>query len=72
MRARDLAMPFPTVDRATRAVEAARLLARQDLPGLIVVAGDGRPETVLPGTDVLRMAVPRYCQDALLERVLQP
>jgi CBS domain-containing protein len=63
VRARDLAVPFPTVDRATRVVEAARLLARQDLPGLIVLAADGRPETVLSGADVLRMAVPRYCQD---------
>lgn len=63
MRARDLAQPFPTVDLRSPAIDAARLLAGRDLPGLIVVDDDGRPVTVLPGTDVLRMAVPRYCQD---------
>jgi CBS domain-containing protein len=63
MRARDLAAPFPTVGLDTSAIEAARLLAGQDLPGLIVVDAQGRPLTVLPGTQVLRMAVPRYCQD---------
>ena len=59
MRARDLAAPFPTVDLDTPAMEAARLLAGQDLPGLIVVDDRGRPSTILPGTQVLRMAVPR-------------
>lgn len=63
MRARDLAAAFPTVGRDTPALEAARLLAGQNLPGLIVLDGQGRPETVLPGTQVLRMAVPTYCQD---------
>jgi CBS domain-containing protein len=63
MRARDLAAPFPTVTADTPALEAARLLAGQNLPGLIVVDGRGRPVTILPGTQVLRMAVPSYCQD---------
>jgi CBS domain-containing protein len=63
MRARDLAAPFPTVSLTTPAIEAARLLAGQDLPGLIVVDERGRPFTILPGTQVLRMAVPAYCQD---------
>ncbi len=32
----------------------------------------GRPTTVLPGTQVLRMAVPRYCQDdPALARVVE-
>lgn len=39
------------------------LLAGQNLPGLIVVDEGGRPSTVLPGTQVLRMAIPAYCQD---------
>jgi CBS domain-containing protein len=44
-------------------LEAARLLAGQNLPGLIVVDEAGRPTTILPGTQVLRMAIPAYCQD---------
>jgi predicted transcriptional regulator len=44
-------------------LEAAQLLAGQNLPGLIVVDEAGRPVTVLPGTQVLRMAIPSYCQD---------
>jgi CBS domain-containing protein len=63
MRARNLAAAFPSVRTDTPALDAARLLAQQDLPGLIVVDDRGRPTTILPGTDVLKMAVPRYCQD---------
>jgi hypothetical protein len=63
MRARDLLVPFPTVTLDTPVAEAARLLADQDLPGLIVVDGDGMPFSILPGTQVLRLAVPGYCQD---------
>jgi CBS domain-containing protein len=63
MRAGDLAAPFPTVGIDTLAVEAARLLATQNLPGLIVVDANDRPLTILAGTQVLRMAVPRYIQD---------
>ena len=52
-------------------MEAARLLARERLPGLIVLDGSGKPVTILPGTDVLKMAVPRYCQsDPTLARVI--
>jgi CBS domain-containing protein len=71
MRARDLAAPFPTVGLDTSALDAARLLAGSDLPGLIVVDGNGHPTTVLAGTQVLRMAIPRYCiDDPTLARVI--
>jgi predicted transcriptional regulator len=71
MRARALATPFPTVGLDTSALEAARLLARSDLPGLIVVDRQGQPKTVLAGTQVLRMAIPRYCiDDPALARVI--
>ncbi len=71
MRARDLAVQFPTVRTDTPVIEAARLLAGMDLPGLIVVDDRGRPTTILPGTEVLRMAVPQYCQaDPALARVV--
>ncbi len=63
MRATDLATAFPTVTLNTPALEAARLLASQKLPGLIVTDDSGRPAAILPGTQVLRMAVPSYCQD---------
>lgn len=71
MRAINLAGPFPTVRRSTPAIAAARLLADQNLPGLIVLDDAGRPWTVLPGPQVLRMAIPSYCQeDPTLARVI--
>jgi hypothetical protein len=71
MRAGDLAASYPTVTLTTPAEEAARLLAGADLPGLIVLDGRSWPSTILPGTQVLRMAVPTYCQeDPSLARVV--
>jgi CBS domain-containing protein len=63
MRARDLAIDFPTVSVDTQGLEAARLIARDRLPGLIVCDGNGLPFTVLPGSQVLRFVVPLYVQD---------
>lgn len=71
MRAGDVATPYPTVGMDTPAVEAARLLAGRNLPGLIVVDEVGRPITVLPGTEVLRLAIPAYyLDDPALARVV--
>ena len=71
MRARDLAAPISTVTEDLPARDAVRMLAAQDLPGLIVVDDKDRPLTVLAGTQVLRMALPAYCQDdPALARVL--
>lgn len=71
MRASDLVADYPTVTLADRAIDAARLLAGADLPGLIVVDENDHPFTVLPGTQVLRLAVPYYCQeDPALARVI--
>jgi CBS domain-containing protein len=71
MRARDLAAAFPTVGLDTSALQAARLLASNNLPGLIVVDQHGHPTTILAGTQVLRMAIPRYCiDDPTLARVI--
>ena len=71
LRARDLAVPFPTVGLDTSALDALKLLAGSDLPGLIVVDRHSRPMTILPGTQVLRMAIPRYCIDGpTLARVI--
>lgn len=63
MLARELARPFPTVSLDTDALEAARLLTEQKLPGLIVLDDDGLPHTVLAGSQVLRFVVPTYVQD---------
>ncbi|TMR10752.1 CBS domain-containing protein [Nonomuraea turkmeniaca] len=71
MRARDLVTDFPTVALDTSVYEAARLLSTQRLPGLIVVDERGLPSSILPGTQVLRLAVPDYCQeDPALARVV--
>lgn len=63
MRASDLVSPYPTVRPDTPVLAAARLLAGQNLPGLIVIDDQGRPVTILSGTQVLRLAVPHYCLD---------
>jgi CBS domain-containing protein len=63
MHAGDVAIQMSAVGEDTPAREAARVLAAQDLPGLIVLDRQGRPLTVLAGTQVLRMALPSYCQD---------
>jgi len=71
VRARDLVIDLPSVRPDTPALEAARLLASQRLPGLIVLDDSERPVTILPGTDVLKMAVPRYYQsEPTLARVV--
>ncbi|GGO22191.1 hypothetical protein GCM10010116_44710 [Microbispora rosea subsp. aerata] len=63
MRARDLVVPVPTVELDSPVADAARLMAERELPGLIVLDERGAPASILPGTQVLRLAVPRYCQD---------
>ena len=71
MRARDLLVDFPTVTLDTPVLEAARRRAARHLPGLIVLNSVGAPITILPGTQVLRLAVPGYCQeDPALARVI--
>ena len=71
MRAGDVSIPMSTVTEDSPAHEAVKLLAAQDLPGLIVLDRKGRPMTVLAGVQVLRMALPAYCQeDPALARVL--
>nr|WP_202897274.1 CBS domain-containing protein [Actinopolymorpha pittospori] len=66
-----MAADYPTVRVDSAAIEAARLLAGENLPGLVVVDHRGRPVTVLPGTQVLRLGVPAYCQeDPALARVV--
>ena len=70
MRARELAQKFPTVELGDDALEAARTMAESGRPGLVVLDASGKPRTVLPGSQVLRFAVPTYVQtDPHLARV---
>ncbi|NUT52742.1 MAG: CBS domain-containing protein [Saccharothrix sp.] len=63
MRVRDLAEEYPLVRLSDRALDAARLIADQRRPGVVVVDDDNRPVTVLPASQVLRFSVPGYVQD---------
>lgn len=71
MQARELARPYPTVRLDTDAATAARVLTEHNRPGLIVVDDHEHPIAVLPGSQVLRVMIPRYVQDdPALARVL--
>ncbi|MFP8962487.1 CBS domain-containing protein [Streptomyces nanhaiensis] len=67
MRAYDLADPYPWVTTDDDAMTAARLFAERRLPALLVVDPDERPYAVVPGSQLLRAAVPDF---ALSEPVL--
>jgi hypothetical protein len=68
--ARDLAEDYPLVQLTDDALTAARLIAEQRRPGVVVVDAEGKPVTVLPGSQVLRFIVPGYVQeDPSLARV---
>ncbi|MER7519248.1 CBS domain-containing protein [Streptomyces sp. NPDC126499] len=60
MRARDLAESYPYVTTDDDAMDAARLLARDSLPALLVLDADGQPHAIVPGSQVLRQALPEY------------
>ncbi|MGW0734263.1 CBS domain-containing protein [Streptomyces sp. NPDC002851] len=63
MRARDLAVAYETVEVDSDAMAAARLMAEQRLPGLLVVDGRGRPAAVLPASQLIKILVPSYVVD---------
>lgn len=63
MDAGEMAEDAPTITLDSSALEAARLLATQRLPGLVVVDDRGRPCSVLPASQVVRFLVPGYIQD---------
>ena len=63
MQAGDIAAHVPTVTMADPVIRAVRVMAVSRLPGLIVVNEAGRPVTVLPGSQVLRLLVPDSYQD---------
>jgi CBS domain-containing protein len=63
VRAGKIAETFPVVGSDSDALEAVRLLATRRLPGLIVTDGAGRPVTILPASQVVRLLVPAYVQE---------
>ncbi|NVI89452.1 CBS domain-containing protein [Actinomadura sp. BRA 177] len=71
MQARDIAIKVPTVTRDDSIAHAIQVMALGRLPGLIVVDEADRPRLVLPGTQVLRLAVPvAYQEDQALTRTV--
>jgi len=58
-----MAEDFPVVGLDADAWEAVTMLAEHRLPGLVVMAPDGRPHSILPASQVVRMLVPSYVQD---------
>jgi CBS domain-containing protein len=71
MQARDIAVHVPTVTVRDPVVKAIRVMAVSRLPGLVVVDERGRPKLVLPGSQVLRLAVPEsYQEDPALVRTI--
>ncbi|MCE6999079.1 CBS domain-containing protein [Saccharothrix sp. S26] len=71
MQARDIAIRVPTITVDDPVAQAVRVMAVSRLPGLVVVDDRARPWLVLPGTQVLRLAVPgSYQEDPALARTI--
>ncbi|WP_327287897.1 CBS domain-containing protein [Streptomyces sp. NBC_01198] len=71
MHARELATEYPTVTLDSDALEAARMLAVQRLPGVLVVDADGGPYAVLPASRLVKLLVPAYViEDPALAAVI--
>ncbi|MFP1626344.1 CBS domain-containing protein [Streptomyces sp. 5K101] len=60
MRARDLAEPYPFVTTDDDAIDAARMLAEQSLPALLVLDTDNQPYAIVPGSQLIRQLLPAY------------
>ena len=63
MRAADIMeADYPSIDVTAPASEAARTIGVERRPAVLVLA-DGRPKTVLPGSQVLTFLIPGYLQE---------
>ncbi len=58
-----MAEDFPVVSSDSGALDAVRLMADHRLPGLVVTDAHGKPTTILPASQVVRLLVPAYVQD---------
>jgi len=65
VRAKDLDEQFPIVAVDSDALDAARLVAEHNLPGLVVTDTNGKPYAILLASEMLRMVLPRYVQHDL-------
>ncbi len=63
MRALDLAHPVPAATRETTGSEAAQILAEHHLPSLVVADASGVPHSLIAGSQLLKIVVPRYVLD---------
>ncbi len=71
MRARDLQVILPTVDRRTTVARATRIIADTDRVGVILADEHGTPRSAISALDVLRLALPEYViEDPSLAGVL--
>lgn len=71
MRAGDLQVALPTVDRTTTVARATRIIAETGRVGVLVADQGGNPVSVISALDVLRLALPDYViEDPSLARVL--
>ncbi len=71
MRARHLALPLPILSAAAHAAEAARLLASEQVDGVLVVDEQDRLLGVVTDTTTLGWLLPRYVtEDQALAHVL--
>lgn len=70
MRAREIADDYPVLNLDVDVLDAARLLTQDRLPGIVLTDDAGRPHSVLPDSQVLRLLVPPYVQrDPTLAKV---
>ena len=63
MQAHEIAITTPTVRTDDPVAKAVQLMVVNRLPGIVVVDMNERPVAVLPGTQVLRLAIPESYQD---------
>jgi predicted transcriptional regulator len=58
-----MAEDFPVISAESDAWDAVTQLAEQRLPGLVVTDPAGKPLSILPTAQVVRILVPSYVQD---------
>jgi CBS domain-containing protein len=65
VRAEDLDEQFPIVSVDADALDAARMVAEHNLPGLVFTDAAGKPFGMLLASEMLRLVLPRYVQHDL-------